>query len=128
MKPDTILYPDSFDNHPAAGFDGIFDWSWTKGCFGDTKIMPMDFDGVVERKYNYLIFETKEEGKEIPKGQIITLNNLRNAKSFTIMKIWGKNNPIKIELVYPDGKTLYFDGSAAKNIVKRWYAWADKNQ
>ena len=78
--PDTILYPDKFKKSLGAGFDGVFNWKWTEGCFGDTKIKPMDFDGVVERYGNYLIFETKDIGKPISLGQLITLNNLRNGK------------------------------------------------
>ena len=63
--PTTILYPEKFKQSLAAGFDGCFDWSWTDGCFGKTRIKPMDFDGVVERKGNLLVFESKDLGIKV---------------------------------------------------------------
>ena len=62
---------EEFNKSLPAGYDGKFDWDVFKqhGCFGDTKIEPMDFDGVVERHKHYLIFETKKEGQRIPQGQ-----------------------------------------------------------
>lgn len=86
----------------------------------------MDFDGVVERKGHYLIFETKDVGKEIPRGQQITLENLKNPKSFTVLKIWGKSKPEKMVVCPHEGKEKEVtDIEEMKNIVKRWYKWAD---
>ncbi len=122
--PNTIKNPDAFNKKLPSGFDGVFDWSFTKGCFGNTKIEPMDFDGVVERFGHYLIFETKEIGKSILKGQEITLCNLQNPKSFTVIKIWGKSSPEYCTLIYPNGKEQEFVGQ--EDIRQRICDWFDK--
>jgi hypothetical protein len=127
--PDTIKYPDSFNKSKPAGFDGVFDWAWTSGCFGETKITPMDFDGVVERRGHYLVMETKDPGREIPKGQQITLDGLPKAKSFTVVKIWGKKKPQKAEILYPNGETETVIGEEAiRNLVETWYQRADSGE
>ena len=135
--PDTIKHPENFIKsqwhlecphcEEIIGFDGVFDWSWTKGCFGETKITPMDFDGVVERHCHYLIFETKDVGKDIPRGQTITLNNLQRPKTFTVMNVWGKSAPEKMEIVNPVGDIItVYTIDKMKEYVSRWYEWADK--
>jgi len=101
------------------------------GCFGTTKIEPMDFDGVVERFRHFLVFETKGIGKEIPKGQLITFEGLKNPKDFCVMKIWGKNKPEYFESsFFYKGKLIEEKGRGleeAKNFIKRWFNWASKN-
>ncbi len=128
--PDTIHHPAAFNRNLAAGFDGIFNWSWTQGCFGDTIITPMDFDGVVERRQHFLVFETKEPGVEISQGQLITLDSLMKPKSFFVMKIWGKNVPMRFETQFSwvNGTIAsgYGEGvEMARKIVKGWFLWAD---
>ena len=54
----TIHYPKTFNECPSAGFDGIFDWDFLKGCWGGS-IQPTDIDGIVERFGRVLMFETK---------------------------------------------------------------------
>ena len=126
--PDTIFYPDAFNESKAANFDGVFDWSWTQGCFGDTKITPTDFDGVVERNGHYLIFETKKPGVPVPRGQQWALERLRKAKSFTIMIIWGKETPEDFDMIYSSGrKKMYHGIDAAKERVSAWFRAADKD-
>lgn len=138
--PDTVKYADAFERSQwhidcpycgkIIGFDGIFDWRWVtesiKKVNPKTNITPMDFDGVVERHSNYLIFETKDVGVDISKGQLITLKNLQKPKTFTVMKIWGKENPEKMEINSHDGvvKTTC-DLGEMKNYVSRWYSWAN---
>lgn len=129
--PPTIRNPEAFDSSPAAGFDGIFDWRWTEGCFGATKIAPMDFDGVVERRCHYLVMETKDEGKAIPTGQLITLDNLATPRSFLVMKIWGKTMPMSYRWKHTliDGTVLSqgegYGHDNAINLVAGWYRWAN---
>lgn len=126
--PNTIKYPETFHNSKPAGYDGVFDWSWTKGCFGNTNITPMDFDGVVERNGHCLIFESKKPGVEIPDGQKWALERLRKAKSFTVMKIWGKEIPERIEMLYKNGKVEVYEGiEAAKERVAAWFKNADSD-
>jgi len=126
--PETILYPKSFQKSLAAGFDGVFDWTWTQGCFGETKITPMDFDGVVERHRHFLIFESKNIGVPIPTGQELTLGRLRIAKTFTVIKIWGKSAPEYAEIIHQNGKTIKIAGFAEiKNKVEAWFFWANSH-
>lgn len=133
--PDTIKHPRTFIDSPAAGFDGVFNWEWTKGCFGDGKITPMDFDGVVERKGNFIVFETKAAGVPIPKGQLLTLQRAHELGAFTIMLIHGKQQPEAVQIWCPpdfrDGRVMEefkdVSVSQARGFVSRWYEYADKN-
>ncbi len=130
--PATINHPNGFLHAPAAGFDGVFDWSWTQGCFGHGRITPMDFDGVVERNGNFILFETKNLGVPIPKGQMYTLEAAHRLGCFTIMLIHGKRSPEQIEVWFPPavgGKKESYQGvEIAKRIVTRWYQYADKTK
>lgn len=144
--PDTILHPETFDKsqwtiecpHCARliGFDGIFHWDWVIDAIQQvspvTRITPMDFDGVVERKCHYIIFETKDVGVEIPFGQQLSLDNLIRAKSVTIMKVCGKLNPETFEsCTFFTNKEPWKDKgegrNAALDYVKRWFSWANKS-
>jgi hypothetical protein len=88
----AILYPQAFKRSLPAGFDGVFDWDFLRGCF-PRGIMPMDFDGVVEINSRWLIFETKDVGKDIPAGQLQALRRLFKFQSFTLVFLWGKSSP-----------------------------------
>ena len=124
-----IYNEENFNKNLPAGYDGKFDWDIFKesGCFGDTRIEPMDFDGVVERNKHYLVFETKDQGKELPKGQEITLSNLNEAKSFTVVLLWPKAPPFDtMEIRYHSGPVVTVKGH--DDIVKKiaaWFSWAD---
>ena len=139
--PDTVKYPDNFIKSQWSlecpncgyiiGFDGVFPWGWIidaiKTVNPKSKIMPMDFDAVVERNSHYLVIETKDIGIDIEMGQIITLNNLKHPKSFTVMKIWGKENPVKMEINKQNGEIIEVNSfKEMKNWVIRWYKMADK--
>lgn len=91
--PTTILHPGTFEAAQGPWFDGAFDWSFTAGAFGESKITPMDFDGVIERKGNFLLFETKAIGVSIPKGQLYTFESAYRLGCFTIVFIEGKRHP-----------------------------------
>ena len=47
----------------------------------------MDFDGVVERKGNFILFETKNLGVPIQEGQLRTLKAAHSLGCFTIVLI-----------------------------------------
>lgn len=144
MHPDTIKYPKAFDKSQwhiicpycenVVGFDGVFHWGWVLEAMGYdegiTRIQPMDFDGVIERNYHYLIFETKDIEKKISQAQEWTLQRLRKAKSFTIMKVWGKIKPECFEI--SSGKqsttTTGVGIEKAKEAVKKWFEWADRQK
>lgn len=87
-----------------AGFDGEFDWDFLIPAFEPTKIQPMDIDGIVERNGHFLVFETKDEGKDIPVGQSITLNALHQLGVFTLFFLYGKNKQefTKFEIAWPN--------------------------
>lgn len=137
--PKTILHPETFRKsqwsivcphcNSLIGFDGVFDWGWVidgiRAVDPASRILPTDFDGVVERHSHYLIFETKDNGVPITKGQGWALERLRIARSFTVMKVWGKRNPEKITMVFPDGHQRDFSGSRGTELVKWWYTKAD---
>jgi hypothetical protein len=62
-----------FESWLPALFDGEFDWDFLLPAWSGTKIQPMDFDAVIERRGKFLIFETKTPGKSVEVGQSITL-------------------------------------------------------
>jgi hypothetical protein len=139
--PDTIKYPSNFiksqwyiecsDCGKLIGFDGVFPWGWIideiKKVDPKSKITPTDFDCVVERNSHYLVFETKNVGKEIDIGQVIALNNLKHPKSFTVIKIWGKENPVKMEINKQSGEIINVtDFNEMKSWVNRWFKMANK--
>lgn len=125
-----INYPDRFRQAKPAGFDGVFEWDFLRGAFGNT-IMPMDFDGVVERRGHFLVFETKAEGTPIPVGQKITLEALCKTNIFTVfilygktadtissLDVWHKNNRHQVN---PADSLTVYDRAAA------WYEYATKD-
>lgn len=127
--PSTIKHPEGFRHSPAAGYDGVFDWSWTQGCFGEGRITPMDFDGVVERKGNFILFETKNLGVPIPQGQLFTLKAAHALGCFTVFLIHGKTSPETVEIWYPGvatKATIQGKQEAAERVAK-WYEWANNN-
>lgn len=88
-----INHHSRFETWLPAFFDGEFEWDFLNPAFVDTKIMPMDFDAVVERRGHILIFETKIPGKGMPKGQAITLTTMWRDKGATVMCLEGKTAP-----------------------------------
>lgn len=127
MLPETIKYGKTFLDSAPPSFDGVFDWSFTQGCFGETKITPMDLDGVIERKGNFLVFETKNEGVNIPRGQKILLKSLHDIGVFTIIVLWGKTYPVRAFVKWSKrfGGSQYFIEESVpeklKIIVSGWF-------
>ena len=134
--PATIKHPETFLKSPSANFDGVFDWSWTSGCFGKGKITPMDFDGVVERKGNFLVIETKNVGVPLPKGQLITLESAYKLNVFTVVFIQGKQQPefakVWCQPGFRDGVLMgdfkSTDVHRMQQFLTSWYDFADNNQ
>ena len=110
-----------------AGYDGIFHWDWTKGCFGNTNITPMDLDALVERRGHFLVFETKEIGVPIPEGPRRALKALHAEGNKTILIIYGKKTPETAEIWYPSSfKQEKLEGlDSIRNAVIRWWNYAD---
>ena len=133
--PPTVRSPEAFLKSLPANFDGTFDWSWTKGCFGETNISPTDFDGVVERHGNFLIFETKDVGVTVPQGQLRALKALWQRGGITLLFVYGK---MKLErctyiLAKKPNRKYMLKGNLigveeARNFVKKWYKYADTHR
>ena len=140
-----------FEECPAMEFDGLFDWDWTEGCFGQKFIRPMDIDGMTERKGNFLIFETKSKGNPIPAGQYFTLDKLYRMGVFTIVFCDKVNPPTQLsvwtapglindfgtrmkcpqsedkKVFYPEYTDISEAPQKAVNFIKKWYEFANNN-
>ncbi len=126
--PDTIIYPERFAKSLPAGHDGIFDWAFLKGAFGPV-IMPMDFDGVVEKNGNFLLFETKTLDKEVPQGQLITCRALIRTGDWTIFFVWSSDydDYVELEIWHRNGSRVPREPTDYGTIKARasdWYKWA----
>lgn len=120
----TIQNADSY-------MEGIWDWGILNGCFGASRIEPTDIDGFVERKGRFLVLETKGIGKDIPKGQMIAFESLRNTGLFTIFIIWGdRNAPAEMQIFAANGISYTFPANIheLQRAVKLWYAKADEGK
>lgn len=91
----TIFSPQRFHEWPPAGYDGQFHWNFLFSAF-PRGIKPMDWDGVVETNYRWLVFETKEPGKDVPAGQRICLEHAVETGYFTVFLLFGKT-PVDIQ-------------------------------
>ena len=60
-------------------------------AFGETRIRPMDWDGVVEANGHLLVFETKHPGTPVPGAQRDALYRaVQIPKSVTVILLEGK--------------------------------------
>lgn len=123
-----INSPQAFKEAAPAQFDGQFNWDFLKGAFGG-KIMPMDWDGVVERKGNFLVFETKHPGKEIPNGQRFTFEAAHRTGLFTFFFIWGATDPEQLEIWKPTEKIPVVPTTTESvfALAKEWYDTVNTN-
>lgn len=130
----TIKYPEKFESAAPAGFDGKFDWDFLLPAFAPTKIEPMDWDAVIERKGRFLVFETKSGELPIPQGQIIALEAAAKTGFFTIIILRAKSPP-DIQ-----GWDCWFlgngvlqkrhqvgDAAALVEFIRRWFVYANNN-
>lgn len=126
----TINHPERFGRAKPAGFDGVFEWDFLLPAFAGTKITPMDIDCIIERNGQFLVFETKDNGAPIPRGQVITLETLAMTGLFTIVvlhakterdvngwDIWrrGRNGLVK--------KHREGDAEALMRFTRSWFHW-----
>lgn len=128
--PSTIRNPELFDKMRPAGFDGVFDWSWTEGCFHrkpewkDPK--PMDIDACVEVRGRLLVFETKNPGASIPHAQAATLKALESTGIATILLVYGKALPEYCKHRDASGNWATIYGvDMARGFCRAWFLWAD---
>ena len=111
-----IKHYKTFKDATPANYDGLFDWDFLKPAFKGTKIEPMDLDAVVERKGNFLLFETKNIGVPIPLGQKITLENFIKVGrgKITLFVLYGKT-PDTIEFME---EWVYYKGKVVKHTTE----------
>jgi len=104
-----------------------WDWAPLNSCFGTTGIHVSDQDGEVERKGNFLSFETKRPDEELEKGQDRLLRAKLARGGWTVLIIWGeKNLPIRYRLMF--GRAVedgIGDWGAIRKRVHAWFEWAD---
>jgi len=91
--PSTVKFPSAFTQSPSAGNDGHLHWEWWKYAIDRRDIKPMDIDGLVEIKNNFLICESKNPGVPIPKAQQDSINALLRTGLFTVIYQYGKETP-----------------------------------
>jgi len=131
--PDTIRHKSNFKRSTPAGFDGAMHYDWINEAFSDTRITGTDFDCVVERWGHFLIIESKDEKKKVPRGQIITLSRLWAAGKCTVFFSSPKDRPEIIHVVWEreleyDPETHYIqDFREAMGLVSRWRRIAERS-
>lgn len=126
-----IRYREAFQRKPSAQFDGEWDWDFLEGAF-PRGIMPMDFDGTVEIGGHFLIFETKDPGREVSAGQMMALKRqtLLDDRSLVLI-LWGKKGTEEFNCVR-NGELRWdrpqpTDDQQIFRICKEWADWADAN-
>lgn len=124
----TIEYFNRFWQARPAGFDGVFEWDFLKGCF-PRGIMPMDFDAVVEINGQFLVFETKAPSRTVDTGQRLTFQALLKIPNFTVFMLYGKTVPTITRLIVcrgDDRKNIYPATEAiVREEAKRWVQYAE---
>lgn len=108
----------------------IWDWQEVDDCLPG-KICVSDIDGAVERKGHFLLFETKQPGARMPRGQRIMYSKFLQMNSFTLVELWGKKSNTKRLRISRNGKSLLIDPADdddLKRIVKWWYGCADSDE
>lgn len=110
------------------------DYSLFTGCFGDTRIMPTDVDGIVERRGKFLVIEYKSGDTAIPRGQTVLLKRLSLLPAFTVIAIWREpcephatKTPIRIQ-VFPANDSEPTDTDYVRHFVKEWFSAADERR
>jgi hypothetical protein len=131
-----LKYRTAFEGSLPAGFDGEFNWDWMRNLF-PRGIMPMDFDGVIEIGGHFGVFETKDYGVPIPKGQYHTLSRL--GAEWYVFFIEGKDSPLTLrkmnrgrwrldrKWVASIEEAQVWEGvEDISQEIARWAKWADR--
>lgn len=130
-SPSTFYHKQGFDDFHPAGFDGVFHWEFLRDAF-PRGITPMDIDANVEIKGNFLWFETKKPGVEIPAGQRISLQaHVRNGHTVIFLEGKFPGEIMSAELWHGAHRKPIpaVDGVIAIGVwqaAARWAEWADK--
>jgi len=121
----TVRNWEKYNQCPPANQDCHWDWACLKGAFPG-KIMPTDWDGVVEYKKRFLVFETKL-GRDvpIPTGQRLAFEAVLKTGVFTVVVLWiNDGEPVQMQVWTKD--TKWPVAEATRNSVKEFAArWAE---
>jgi hypothetical protein len=107
----------------------VWDWGCLDNCFGNSRIRPMDIDGYIERRGYKLFIETKAPGVELAKAQLDALRSLVN-DGHSLLILWGHpGRPTKLRLLAGscDRTEENIDLGRVRELVQRWYQWADRH-
>ena len=120
---DVVMTIRSFKNLEA----NTWDWAVFSGCFGSSKMSVSDLDGIIERRGNFLVIETKLPGVPISMGQSILFSHLSEVPGFTVIVVWG--NPGKAEKMmrWPDGGKIDITTEQLRDEVSKWYQYANSH-
>jgi len=101
-------------------------WDWLDGCFGPTRISPMDVDFVVERRGFFLIIETKPPGYVFKPndGQLGCLRSMSARWNAAVVILWGERDlPTQAAHLVP-GRQLQpqrVDRDRIRSLVSQWF-------
>ena len=124
----TFNKPEEFYDAPPANYSGYWEFDCLNDCFPG-RVTITDLDGIIERRGQFLVFETKNDNVPLPKGQQILLDQLLKLGVFTVVIIWGKPGVTALQRV-----TRYHRNTekeveptieALKELCRKWWDWAD---
>jgi hypothetical protein len=103
--------------------EGHWDWKFIDDVLpGRMKVS--DIDGIIEKNEHFLVFEGKKPRIDIPTGQRIMLEALRNTGRCTVVYLWGEKSFVEeMQVLYPDGqksKKKEATNETVQNFVKWW--------
>lgn len=104
-----------------------WDWSVYNECFYPTKIRITDVDGLVERRGNFLLIETKMPGASVPTGQSILFDQIAKSSKWNVIVIWGDTGAPQTYQLWGDAKKKA-STKRMKAIFRRWFELAESNE
>ncbi len=97
---------------------------------------PTDIDNLIERNGKFLVFEYKQPGEEMPRGQEIALQKFLslNPAKVSILEVEGIP-PIEIHRyrwlaanrIWNPGEWIVADVHTVRDIARDWWDWANGN-
>jgi len=107
-----------------------WDWSCLDGCFGRTRIAACDVDGVIEKRGNFLIIETKRPGANMKAPQRQALDRLAKLPGVWVLIMWGLPGAPRHCIILHGAEVREYNDCDLPRVrawVARWYAHAQAN-